>query len=197
MKTIFKAAALTATILGTSAALPTAALAQAAAPQSAIIIVDIDRVLTASAAGRGAQAELKTKADGVQSRFTSLQNQFRTEEEQLLKARQSNSMAPEALQAKLKDLQTRSVNANNEINNRQRDLANSVGYVRQQILNGANPIVQALMRERGAQVVLEKGATLISNPALDVTNEVIARLDKSLPRVSTTPPAQTSQNTKK
>jgi hypothetical protein len=36
---------------------------------------------------------------------------------------------------------------------------------------------------------LPKGATLQHAAALDVTTEVITRLDKSLPKVSTTPPA--------
>ena len=52
-----------------------------------------------------------------------------------------------------------------------------------------NPIIQALLRERGAQVVLAREAALAVNPALDVTAEVVRRLDAALPRVSVNPPA--------
>lgn len=190
MKIIFKLAASAALMLGTATALPTVALAQAAAPQSAIIIVDMDRVGAESAAGKSGASQLKTKADSVQARAKALADQLRGEEETLVKARQANSMAPEAFQAKVKDLQTKQNNARTELGNREQEFTRSQTYVRQQIFNAVGPIIQTVMRERGAQVVLARDAALAVNPALDVTAEVIRRLDAALPRVNVNPPAQ-------
>lgn len=189
MKTIFKAAALAALALGTTTALPTTAFAQAAAAQSAIIVVDMDRVGTDSAAGKSGQTQLKAKVDSLQARGKSLAEQLRSEEETLLKARQANTMAPEAFQAKVKDLQTKQNNARTELGNRENELQRSQAAVRQQIFNAVGPIIQAVMRERGASIVLTRDAALAVAPTLDVTAEVIRRLDAALPRVNATAPA--------
>lgn len=189
MKTIFKAAALAALALGTATALPTAAFAQAAAAQTSIIVVDMDRVGADSAAGKSGQTQLKAKLDSLQARGKTLADQLRTEEETLLKARQANTMAPEAFQAKVKDLQTKQNSARTELGNRENELQRSQAYVRQQIFNAVGPIVQAVMRERGASIVLAREAALAVAPTLDVTAEVIRRLDAALPRVNATAPA--------
>ena len=57
-----------------------------------------------------------------------------------------------------------------------------------QINDGAQPVISAIMRERGASIVLAEGATLQHTAAIDITGEVVTRLDKSLPRVSTATP---------
>lgn len=190
MKTIFKAAAIAALALGTST-ISTAAFAQAAAPAAAtsIIVVDMDRVGADSAAGKSGQTQLKTKLDSLQARGKSLADSLRTEEETLLKARQANTMAPEAFQAKVKDLQTKQNSARTELGNREQELQRSQAYVRQQIFNAVGPIIQAVMRERGATIVLAREAALAVSPTLDVTAEVIRRLDAALPRVNATAPA--------
>ncbi|MDO9489936.1 MAG: OmpH family outer membrane protein [Sphingomonadaceae bacterium] len=190
MKTIFKAAAIAALALGTSS-LSTAALAQAAAPAPAasIIVVDMARVASDSAAGKSGQTQLKTKLDSLQARGKTLSDSLRTEEETLLKARQTNTMAPEAFQAKVKDLQTKQNNARTELGNREQELQRSNAFVNQQIFNAVGPIIQTVMRERGATVVLARDAALAVAPALDVTAEVIRRLDAALPRVNATAPA--------
>jgi Skp family chaperone for outer membrane proteins len=187
MKTIFKAAALAAFALGSS----TAALAQAAAPAAAtsIIVVDMDRVGSDSAAGKSGQQQLKSQLDSLQARGKSLADSLRSEEEGLLKARQANTMAPEAFQAKVKDLQTKQNNARTELGNREQGLQRNQAYVRQQIFNAVGPIIQAVMRERGATIVLARDAALAVSPSLDVTAEVIRRLDAALPRVNATAPA--------
>lgn len=192
MKTLFKAAALAVTILGTSVALPSVASAQQVAPAT-IIIVNMDRVVNQSAAGKYAASQLKTKADSLQARAKTLSDQFRGEEENLVKARQSNTMAQDAWQAKVKDLQQRKLNAENELRGRERDYGQSQQYVLQQISQAVNPIITQVMKERGAVIVLNEGATLQHAASIDVTNDVIARLDKALPRVNVNPPAQTSQ----
>lgn len=190
MKTMFKAAAIAALALGTSS-FSTAALAQAAAPATAtsIIVVDMARVASDSAAGKSGQTQLKTKLDSLQARGKTLSDSLRTEEETLLKARQANTMAPEAFQAKVKELQTKQNNARTELGNREQELQRSNAYVNQQIFNAVGPIIQTVMRERGATVVLARDAALAVAPALDVTADVIRRLDAALPRVNATAPA--------
>ena len=184
MKNLMKAAFF-ATVLAT-AAMPTAVLAQAAGP---ILVVDMERVGAESAAGKSGQTGLQAKLTSLQSRAQTLGTQFQKEEADLVKARDTNAIAPAALQTKVKDLQARQATAQNEIDGRRNDFQRSQNFVRQQIFNGVAPIIQALLREKGAQIVIARDAAMAFNPTLDVTGEVISRLNRSLPAVSTTPPA--------
>lgn len=182
-----------AALLGSSAVMPSIAMAQAA-PAAAIIIVDMDRVITESAAGKFAQTQLKTKLDSVQSRVATLRDQFGKEEETLIKAKQGNTMAQPAWEQKVKELNQRKASAENELRGRERDYTQSQGYVLKQINDAVNPIITQIMREKNATIALAEAATLQHVASIDVTPDVIARLDRALPRVNVNaPPAQTSQ----
>jgi Skp family chaperone for outer membrane proteins len=61
--------------------------------------------------------------------------------------------------------------------------------VLKQISDKVSPIVAEVMKERGASLAIPRAAALQFAPAMDATTEVLTRLDKALPRVSTTPPA--------
>jgi outer membrane protein len=172
-------------------ALPQAALAQAAA----IVVVDMDRIAAESAASKSAEPQLKAKFDSVQSRAKQLGDQFRAEYESLQKAQPS--MAKEAVQAKARELQQRQATAETEVRTKEQDYARSVQYVRQQILQAVNPIITAVMREKGASVALDRNVTLATAASLDVTTDVLTRLNAALPRVGITPPAAPAQPTKK
>jgi len=165
-------------------ALPTVALAQAAPP---VVVVDMGRIAAESAASKSAEPQLKAKFESVQARAKTLGDQFRGEYESLQKAQPS--MAKEAFQAKAKELQERQVAAENEVRGKEQDYGRSVQYVRQQILEAVNPIITAVMREKGASIALDRDVTLATAASLDVTNEVMTRLNAALPRVNVNPPA--------
>ena len=187
MKTIITTAALAATL-----ALTGAAAAAQTVPAATIIVIDMDQVINTSAAGKVAAAELKAKADAIQARLASLRTQFGTETQTLAKARPAQTAAPAAIAAwetKARDLQSRQQTAENDLATRDRDFQASRQYTIKQLSDGAQPIISAIMRERGATIAMPEGATLQHSGSIDVTTDVIARLDKALPRVSTTAPA--------
>jgi outer membrane protein len=186
MKIISKTAIVLAAMLGS-----TAALAQAL-PTPVIIVVDMDQVINGSAAGKQAAADLKTRADGIQARLASLRTQFGTEGEALQKAQPAPTATPAGVTAgptNARDLQNRQQAAEADLQKRDRDFQASRQLVLKQINDAAQPVITTVMRERNATIVLAEGATLQHSAAIDVTADVLARLDKALPRVATTAPA--------
>ncbi len=184
MKMLFKAA--TAALLLAATAAP--AVAQQLSPP-VIIIVDMDRVVNESAAGKQAGTDLQAKAQSLQTRRTTLAGQLQSEAQAIQQGQQNKTLAGPALEQRIKAFQDRENGANQELARGQDDLARSRQYVIQQITKGADPIITQLMRERGAALALQKGATLQHTASLEVTTDVITRLNTSLPRVSVTPPA--------
>jgi outer membrane protein len=186
MTKLFKTLALATTLLATPL------MAQTLPPPS-IVIVDMEEVFNTSAAGKQAQTELKTRLDGIQARLQSLRTQYGTEEQTLLKTRPTApGPAATAWETKARDLQARKTKDEQDLAKRDQDFQASRQGVLRQLNEGAQPLISAIMRERGASIVLAEGATLQHTAALDVTKDVVARLDKSLPRVSTATPAATA-----
>lgn len=179
-----------------SAAVVTPVMAPAfgqALPAAVVIVVDLDSIYSASVAAKAATVDLKAKDDALRARATQLQTTLGTEQQQLVAARPPQTGAtPAAVTAwetRARDFQTRQQQAGQELEKRQADLQAARQFVLKQINDALQPIITTVMRERGASVAIAKGATLDNSAALDMTTDIMARLDKALPRVSTTPPA--------
>jgi Skp family chaperone for outer membrane proteins len=163
---------------------------QAKVPAAVIVVVDMERVFVQSAAGKQAQGEIQTRMTALQTRATTLQGQLKTEADAIQAGQANQSLAGPALEARVKAFGERQQAAQREVGQAESEIQRSRQFVLKQISDGVNPIVTAVMREKGANLAMPVGATLQHAASLDVTADVIARLDKALPRVSTTPPAQ-------
>ena len=178
------------------AALAAMMLAGIAAPAVAqqlsppvIVIVDMERIVNESAAGKQAGTEIQTKVTGLQSRGQTLQNQLKTEADAIQAGQANKTLAGPALDQRVQAFGQKQQQAQQEIGRLEQDIQRSRQYVIKQITDAANPIITTVMREKGANIALAEGATLQHSASLDVTTDVISRLNTSLPRVSTTAPA--------
>lgn len=177
--------------LATAATPATMAVAQQL-PQAVIVTVDRQAMIAGSAAAKAAQTELKPKADALQARLQQLATSLQAEEKTLRDTAPQQNAAPAAVQAwqtKVRDFEGRRGQADQEIQRRQQEIQQAEQWVVKQINEGAQPIISTIMRERGANIAVDEQVTIQHTAALDITKDVIARLDKALPRVSTTPPA--------
>jgi Skp family chaperone for outer membrane proteins len=187
MRHFLPSAAMAASLL-IAGVLPATVLAQAAAPAT-IIVVDIERVVSQSAAGKAAMGEIQGKVTALQTRANALQGQLKTEADAIQAGQANKSLAGPALDTRVKAFGQKQQSAQQEVGRLENEIQRSRQFVLQQISDGVGPVVSQIMKERGANIALPKGATLQHAASLDVTAEVITRLDKSLPKVSTTPPA--------
>lgn len=161
-------------------------------PAAIIVTVDRQEMIATSAAAKAAQAELKPKGDALVARLNQLRTSLAAEEKTLRDSQPQQGAAPAAItawQTKVKDFDTRRQQADQELQRRQQEIQAAEQWVIKQISDASTPIVSAIMRERGANIAVDEQVTLQHAAALDITAEVLARLDKALPRVSTTPPA--------
>lgn len=180
-------ALMAAPVLAQQAAAP--APAAAAASATPYLVVDLNRVVRESAALKAAQPTLDSKRTALEAKVKSYQDQFRTEGEALQKQAQSGVAAPDVLEARQRDLQAKVQRADQDINNLRNEAGKVENFVVEQILNASRPVINTVIQERGANLVLNREAVVFAAPAIDITGTVIARLNTSLPTVSTTPPA--------
>ncbi len=176
--------------LALASAAMAAPLAAQTLPPAVIVIVDLDSVFQTTVAGKQALVDLKGRADSIQSRLQQLRTSFGTEEQTLVASRPTAAgPAATAWETKARDFQTRKTQAEQELAKRDQDLQASRQFVVKQLNDAAQPIISTIMKERGASIALAEGATLQHSASIDVTTDVIARLDRALPRVVTTAPA--------
>ena len=155
-----------------------------------IIVLDQRLLFEQSAAGQDGVRQLKPLDDALGAKIKGYQDQFQKEEEALGQIRSKAVVSEEEFKKKAIDIQRREANANDEVNKKKADLQRSQQYVNAQIVQALQPIMEDVMKARGANIVMERGNVVLAAPSVDVTKDVIQKLNAKLARVSITiPPA--------
>ena len=185
MKTLFVTAAFAAAALA-----PTAASAQSV-PGAVIAVVDLERVTSDCNACKTAATALRAQITSLQNREKTLAAPLQTEGKSIQTAIDAlNGKEPDAaLQARIKAFQTKQQQGAQELASQQQQIQRNSDYVKEQILNKLAPVYQQVMQKRGANILVEVGATLATSTSVDVTNDVLTALNAALPSIATTAPA--------
>lgn len=185
-----------AALLATAAALmPAAAAAQRLSP-AVVAVVDTSRIARECNACRTAQTTLQQQVASVQQRQQQLQAPLQTEATAIQTAVQAlNNRAPDAaLQQRIQALQLQERTANQELQGRTDTLRSTQAHVLQQINRALGPIMNQVLQNRGATIIVDRSNVLATSPTVDVTNEVLASLNTALTTISVTPlPQQPGQ----
>lgn len=191
MKTLIFSTAILATAL-----IPTAASAQAV-PAAIIAVVDLDKVTADCNACKAAAASLRSQVSGLETRQKALAAPLDTEGKSIKAAIDAlQGKEPDAaLQARIKAFQTKYQNAQEQASTQQQQVQRNQQYIQKQIIDKLGPIYKSVMERRGANIMVEVGATLAASSAVDVTADVLAGLNAALPSLVTTAPAEPTQKT--
>ena len=181
-------------LFAAAAMAPGAANAQAI-PGAVIAIVDLEKVQSQCTACQSAAATLRSQITSLQNREKALAAPLETEQKSIQAAIDAlQGKEPDAaLQTRIKTFQTKQQQGAQELQRSQQQIQRNQAYISQQIQTKLGPIYQQVMQKRGANVMVEMGATLASGTSLDVTNDILAALNAQLPSVQTTAPAQAQQ----
>ncbi len=185
MKTLLVSAAFAAALVA-----PSAASAQAI-PAAIVAVVDLDRVTSSCNACKTASAALKSQVTTFEGRRNSLATSLQTEQKSIqtaidaLKGKEPDA----ALQARVKAFQAKAQSSEQELAGQQTQIQRNQAYIQKQIQDKLNPIYSQVMTKRGANLLVEVGATLATAQNVDVTNDVLAALNSALPTLVTTAPA--------
>ncbi len=172
-------------------AIPTAAQAQRA-PAAVIVVVDSERVYRECTACRTAQTQLQAQVTALQTRQQTLTTQLRPDGQSIQTAIQAlKGRDPDAaLRTRVEAFQKRQEAANQELTRGQQNIQSIQANVLRQINERLAPAINQAMAARGANVALDVGATLARSQGLDITTDVLAALNRTLPSLSLTPMPQ-------
>jgi outer membrane protein len=169
-----------AAVLGLTALLPLGARGQqVAAP--VIVTVDVQQILRDSLVAKDVQAQMDQRTDRYTKEVSDQETALQKTQEELEKER--STLAPDAFNARMRDFQRRYDTLDNRVQATRQALQQSYNDAMTKVENTALQIIADIAAERKANLVLAKAAVLFEAPELDITQEVIKRLDVKLPQV--------------
>ncbi|TFW11085.1 OmpH family outer membrane protein [Brevundimonas intermedia] len=181
MKTLIIAATAAASLLATAAS------AQQAPANPGPVIPGVcvyynARLLAQSSAGQAVEARMQQLAQEVQGELQPYATQIQTEAQQLQTS--GSSLPADQLQQRRQALQQRAQEAQQLESTRENELRYTLGMQRQAITEAVSPILTALYQEKGCGLLLDRESVFMMNPAMDVTDLAIQRLNTALPTLS-------------
>lgn len=188
MKSVIKTVIVLAALV--VSALPGLALAQAGGkvPPAIIAVIDSQRVNREAAALKNARQQLEQFRFNFQSEIAKEEEKLRAEEQEI--ARQRSVLSPEAFEQRRQAFQAKVVELQKRIQERSQSLEKMLNGVREQVTVQVIEILKGLATERGFNMVLDRAQVQIFiGESIDITPEVLKRLDQRLPTVKVNLPA--------
>ena len=168
--------------VGTSAYAQGHPPAAAPLPQPKILTIDRQAILRYSKVGQNIVSQ-------VNEYTRSAENQFKAEQEALQREggdlqKQVAILAPDVRAQKIKAFQAKEAAFRQKVDTRQSQIQGGVMQARMQVQQALGPIVQGIMVERQANILLDRSMVVFSTlNDIDVTRIAIQRLDQKLPSV--------------
>jgi Skp family chaperone for outer membrane proteins len=166
-------------VLGVLALAPRA-VAQALPPAVAAV-VDHQRILRDSKAAKSIQQQIEVRRKLYLDQLAKEEQRLNEVGKDL--ARQRGVLEAEAFAAKRKEYEEAVQALQRASNERRRQLDEALGAANAQVRQALKEIVDELAETRGFNLVLPASAVLLYSPRIDITDEVMARLDRKLPSV--------------
>jgi Skp family chaperone for outer membrane proteins len=150
-----------------------------------IAVVDMQRALGESAAGRSIQTQLDAERRKIRDQVTKLDDELKAAENDF--RRQRAVMAPDAQNQQIQALQAKQAEAQRIMQDRQEAFQKGQNDAVNVVGDNMKDIVQQLAAERHIGMVLRKELVIsMFDKNMDITDEVIQRLNTKLPSVTVT-----------
>jgi outer membrane protein len=154
-----------------------------------IAVVDVGLVFRESAAVNSINAQLRPYLERFRADAAEAEKELRDTQEELAR-RQAAVSTADAHAAERLELEQRALEAQNKMLGRKRSLDQTQAAAMRQVETTLNNTVAEIFTERKLSLILRRDQTAFFNPSMDITEEVIKRLDQRLPTVEITAPSE-------
>jgi Skp family chaperone for outer membrane proteins len=156
-------------------------------PSPIIAIVDVQRILQESLAAKSVQKQLEAQRLKFQNEIEGEENDLRQAEQDL--AKQRDKIAAQAYADEEQQLRQRFAVVENHVQTRRKVLDQSFTDSMNKVRDSLLDVVDKVAHGHGANLVIVKQQALWTDQPLDITGEVLKRLDQQLPQVTVPTPA--------
>ncbi len=146
--------------------------------RSPILSLDQDRMFAASDFGRRFDEALQADGARLEIENRRIESELEAEEKDLTQRRPA--MSPEAFRALADAFDTKVQRIRTEQTAKARALALRTEEAQRQFIAAARPVLEQLMIDAGAVVIIDPRSVVMSRSAIDVTDEAIRRINDSI-----------------
>jgi len=153
---------------------------------TSIVICDVLLVLREARASQSIREQIDKQRASYQAEIAKQENELRAADQQL--ASQRAILAPEAFAQRRRDLEKRVGDAQQAVQGRRRSLDQAFTESMQRVEGNMIEVISEIARDKNYQVVLPKSQVVLVQTQLDITQEVLQRLNRKLTSVPVTIP---------
>ncbi len=146
---------------------------------SVIAVLNIQEIMNDSTAAKSVREQLNKKQKSFQAEMDKKEKELQNEEENLNKAR--STITPEAFEEKVREFRKHTTVAQKDLQSKKVQLDNAFKKALSDIQKAVYDIVQEMAKEKGFQVVVPTSQLLYADTSLDISKEVLVKLNKNLP----------------
>ena len=150
-------------------------------PNTSIGVIDINKILADANAAVKAAEEIEEIAIEIENEIKSSDEEIIKEQNLLIESQ--SIMAPEAFEAKRIEYENKIQSYNSERQAKLMKIDELIAISRNDILNALKPILEEISNEKGITIILEKTSIMLNAEKMDITNEALKKLNKSLPNI--------------
>lgn len=151
-------------------------------PTPKIGVVDVQKVLRDSKAAKSIRPEFDKLRKAFQKQVSAQEQRLRQSEQEL--TRQRAILAPEAFSQKRRAFSEEARKAQISVQERRRQLDRAFNDTKNEILKNLVVVAQQVAESKKLNILIEKRFVFLSAKTMDVTKDIITRLDKRLPKLA-------------
>jgi outer membrane protein len=152
-----------------------------AADKSELAVVDIQKVLQDSEAAKDIREQIKVQRDKYQAEITKQEEDLRSSEQKL--TQQKSILSQDAFKEKREEFKEKLTKAQRDVQEKRSQLDNalndSIGEVQKVVFQ----IISDMAKEKGFKIAIPTSQILYSEPGLNITEDVLKKLNDKLPKV--------------
>lgn len=153
---------------------------------TAFVVVDPAQVMSQASAAEALRAQAEKHRATYQAEVQKQMNDLRNADQEL--AKQRTLLSPEAYAQRRRDFEKQVNEAEQATQNRRKEFDRAITEASRKIEKAMVEIVVEIVQERNYPVVLNKAGVIIVQTSLDITPEVIRRMNRKLPTVAVAVP---------
>ncbi len=147
-----------------------------------IAVVNIQQIMKDSTAAQAARQQLQAKQKEFQEQISAREKELQKEDQEL--AKQRSLMDQDAFKQKLVEFQQKAGNVQKEVREKRQTFTRAYENAISQLHEQVTGIIADIAAARGFKVALPTSQILYADPALDISAEVLQKLNQKMPSLT-------------
>ena len=155
---------------------------QSAHAETKIAVVDVDRILISSKAAKSIKKQVDKKRETFLKSVKEQEDKLRAEQKEIEEKR--GDMSKEDLIKTAQNFEKRRIEAHNTLQKKKAELDKSYSKTMNKLTETITDVCQEIADEQEIDLIITRQNIIIGSNKLDITSDVMSRMDKKLPSLS-------------